>query len=217
MLYSKKTNKLFFDKYAYKVSVTTPLATYFRGKDLDKAQADINYLASKFNASLEGKVQVGQSWSKKYASFDDIIVGTRIIETLNSIGDYTLRIENTTLGIYFNEDDIFDKIIGIHHIQVREISRPENDSIKEFLLSKPKTIIRKEYTHKFKVTIKALWTEEPDFRAWAKKMPKIKTNPGSYKYGGYFYVADAKTLSICRLYLGNKVQKVEEIVCHSEI
>lgn len=217
MLYSKKTNKLFFEKYAYKVSITTPLAPCFRGKNLTKTQDELNFLAHKFNPNLDGKVQVGQSWSKRYASFEDIISGTRIIETLNTIDDFTLRVEGSILGIYFNEEDILDKIVSIRNIEVREVSKPENDSIKDFLLSNPKRIIRKEYTHKFKVAVKALWNEAPDFLEWASKMPKIKLNRSSYKYGGYFYVADAKTLSVCRLYLGNKLSKVEEIVTHSEI
>jgi heme-degrading monooxygenase HmoA len=217
MQYLKKTNKLFFDKYAYKVSITTPVASFFRGKNLNHAEAQITALGSRFSPSLEGKLQVGHSWSKKYASFEDVICGIKIVEVLKKTVGYTLRVEGTTLGIYSNDEEVIDKISSIANLEIREISKPETDLVKTFLLSKPKIIIRKEYTHKYKVTLKSMWEQESDFRQWAEKMPKIKIHAGQYTYGGYIYVADAKTLSICRLYLGNKVQKVEEIVSHSEI
>jgi hypothetical protein len=217
MLLLKKTNKLFFDKYAYKVSITTPLATYFRGKDLSQTEKHLNLLGQKFDLNPNSKVRIGHSWSKKYASVGDIMIAAKLIDQLKLLNEYTLRVEGSILGIYSNNETITETIPSINNIDVREISKPEDDLSKELLLSRPKVIIRKEYTHKYKVTLKPMYGDEEQFRLWSAKIPKVKVNTGTYKYGGYFYVADAKTLSICRLYLGNKVAKVEEIVSRNEI
>lgn len=216
MPFSKKTNKLFFDRYAYKVSILTPVAAFFRGKKLLDTQRSLNELSNKFDSGIEGKIRVGHTWSKKYAGVSDVLVATKIIEILATIDDYTLRVEGSILGVYVNNEELVDKISSINSIILREISKPENVTTKELLLSRPKIIIRKDYTHKYKITLKPL-SDELTFREWAGKMSKIKINSSSYRYGGYIYVADGKTLSICRLYLGNKVVKVEELVSHSEI
>ena len=216
MPFLKKTNKLFFDRYAYKVSILTPVAAFFRGKKLIDTQRSLNELSNKFDSGIEGKIRIGFAWSKKYAGVGDVMVASKIIELLTPIDDYTLRVEGSILGVYVNNEELVDKISSINNITLREISKPENLTTKELLLSRPKIIIRKDYTHKYKITLKPLG-DEPVFREWATKMSKIKINASTYRYGGYIYVADAKTLSICRLYLGNKVVKVEELVSHSEI
>ena len=85
------------------------------------------------------------------------------------------------------------------------------------MLTTPKAIIRKEYTHKYKVTINALWESADNFKAWAVKLPKIKTTGNKYRFGGHFYVADEKTLSLCHIFLADKIRKVEQLVTTTEI
>ena len=38
-----------------------------------------------------------------------------------------------------------------------------------------------------------------------------------YLIGGYFYVADQKTLSLCRIFLGDKIRRVDELRTFEEI
>ena len=47
MLSSKKTNKLFFKKYVYKIAVSTPVASQFRGKNLVLTKLQIAVLEDK--------------------------------------------------------------------------------------------------------------------------------------------------------------------------
>jgi hypothetical protein len=127
-----------------------------------------------------------------------------------------LAISLLELGIYFNEDSTITSLVNLPGAVIREVSKPETLEIRSALLSKPKLIIRKEYSHKYKVTVSPLGDSAGPFKEWAEKLPKIKTTRSRYSYGGHFYVADTKTLSLCRIYLANKIRKVEEIVTQEE-
>jgi hypothetical protein len=213
--YKKTTKKLFFGKFVNKVAVQTSLAGYFRGNKLDKIKLDINIVSRRITDKLQS-VQIGGSWSKKYAKIEDVQIALEIVGILESLTDYTLRVEGWTLSIYSN-DDVIKKVTNIKNIHIEETSQAADDKIKEFLLTTPKAIIRKEYTHKYKVTVNALWDSADSFTTWADKLPKIKTTGNSYKFGGYFYVADEKTLSLCHIFLSDKVRKVEKLVTFEEI
>jgi hypothetical protein len=213
--YKKTTKKLFFGKFVNKVAVQTPLSGYFRGNKLESTKLDIGIVSRRITDKQQS-VQIGGSWSKKYASIDDVRIAREIVTVLESLDDYTVRVEGWSLSIYAN-DDVIKKVTNIKNIHIEETSQAADDKLKEFLLSSPKAIIRKEYTHKYKVTINALWDAADSFTAWADKLPKIKTTGNSYKFGGYFYVADEKTLSLCHIFLSDKVRKVEELVTSEEI
>jgi hypothetical protein len=214
--YKKTTKKLFFGKFVNKVAIQTPLAGYFRGNKLGKIKLDINIVSRRITDKLQS-VQIGGSWSKKYAKIEDVQIALEIVGILESLTDYTLRVESSTLGLYSNDIDFIKKVTSIKDIHIEETSQAADDKVKEFLLSSPKAIIRKEYTHKYKVTVNALWDSADSFTSWADKLPKIKTTGNSYKFGGYFYVADEKTLSLCHIFLSDKVRKVEELVTSEEI
>jgi hypothetical protein len=215
--YKKTTKKLFFGKYVNKVAIRIPVARYFRGNKLEKTGSDIATLNNKFNNRAHQQVQVGGSWSRSYASIKDIQIANEIIAVLKSLSSYAIRVDSSTLGVYSNDIDFINKITAIKDIHIEETSQAADDKIKEFLLTTPKAIIRKEYTHKYKVTVNALWDSASSFTTWADKLPKIKTTRNSYQFGGYFYVADEKTLSLCHIFLSDKVRKVEELVTSEEI
>jgi len=213
---SKKTTKLFFGKYVYKVAVRLPVASTFRGNKLTVIKLELASLKDKFTDGKLNHVQLG-GWNKALASLEDINRGLCLANILESLSSYTLRVEGSTLGLYSNDVDFFYKILSIAGIDVEETSEPADLKTKEFLLATPKAIIRKEYTHKYKVTINALWDSADNFKSWAVKLPKIKTTNNRYKFGGHFYVADEKTLSLCHIFLADKIRKVEQLVTTTEI
>jgi hypothetical protein len=217
-MYQKKTTKLFFNKYVYKVAVRTPLSTLFRGKDLLNTRQQIEILSERFDNKRVSSTNITNGWrSRQQATSTDVFVGLLLLDQLDSLSDFTLRVENSTLGLYCNDLDFILKITSINSIDVEEIAVPETDEVRDFLLSNPKAIIRGEYTHKYKVTITALWESADNFKEWAVKLPKIKTTKNKYKYGGHFYVADEKTLSLCHIFLADKIRKIEQLVTTTEI
>lgn len=219
MWYSRKiTNKLFFKKYVYKVAIRTPLANIFRGNRLGAVKGNLLIVEDSLSRTRNERVSVGGSWSRSLASKDDALTGWKIVEILEDLKDYSLRVESQTLGIYFNDSSFLDKLTETAGIYVEELSEPFDDKSKEFLLTHPGVIFRKEYTHKYKVTLRYLGDDASNFKEWASKYEKIKIIPSNkYSYGGHFYVADDKMLSLCRLYLCDKIAKIEELVTVSEM
>jgi hypothetical protein len=215
-MYSKKTKKLFFDRYLYKVAVRTPLALHFRGNDLESTRRKIDAIRNKMAHHNETETYVGHSWNRTKVSLDTVNRNLATIVLLESHPDCVIRVENTTLSVYSNEESIIDTMADIYKWEVYEVSRPENDKIKDFLLTNPKTILREEFSHKYKVTVNPL-DDSSAFKQWAKNLPKIKVMRNDYHLGGYFYVADLKTLSMCRLFLSDKIRRVDELHTFEEI
>jgi hypothetical protein len=213
---SKKTSKLFFGKYVYKIALRLSVASKFRGNNLKNIRQNLENLKEQFANNKMNRMQLG-NWNKSSVSVEDVFIGMSVADTLETLSSYTLRVEGTTLGLYSNDDDFFHKVLSIPGVYVEETSEPADLKTKEFLLSTPKAIIRKEYTHKYKVTIASLWESAEGFKAWAVKLPKIKTTSNKYQYGGHFYVADEKTLSLCHIFLADKIRKVEQLVTTTEI
>jgi hypothetical protein len=213
---SKKTSKLFFGKYVYKVALRLSVAFKFRGNNLKNIRQELEHLKEQFANSKQARMQSG-SWSRTTFSVEDVFIGIHLSEILETLSSYTLRVEGSTLGLYSNDNDFFHKILSIPGVYIEETSEPIDQKTKTFLLTTPKAIIRKEYTHKYKVTINALWDSADTFKTWAVKLPKIKTTNNKYRYGGHFYVADEKTLSLCHIFLADKIRKIEELVTTTEI
>ena len=210
----KQTSKLFFDKYVNKISITTVLASEFRSKSLVRAEVQIRAIASQIEKSPDGRVHL-KSWYKKHATVSDIIHITKIIALLRSEVDYALRVESDILGIYTNDDSLIDRIYQLG--SVRDLSKPANDRVRAFLLSNPNSIISKKYTHKYRVTVNPLRDASDSFHSWAEKLPSIKLLKRTYRSDGYFYAANEKTLGMCKIFLGNKIRRVDEMFLVSEI
>jgi len=210
----KQTSKLFFDKYVNKISIINVLASEFRSKDIVRAEVQITAIASQIEKSPDGRIQL-RSWRKQYVTVADIMYINKIINILRNEKDYCLRVESNTLGVYTNNDNVID---GIQQLgSVREISKPVDDRVKTFLLSNPNSIISKKYTHKYKVTVNPLRDSSESFHSWAEKIPSIKLLKRTYYAEGYFYAANEKTLGMCKIFLVNKIRRVDEMYLLSEI
>lgn len=159
---------------------------------------------------------IGQSYHRTSVTMADVIRAMVLITVLESIGEYHLRIERG-ISIFSNDESMLDTLEDLYGFLCRETWRPEDDKVKQFLLDNPKAIIRKEYTHKYRVTVNPLGAAADDFKTWAEKLPKINHVSKNYRYGGYFYIADLKTLSMCRLFLGDKIRRIDELRSISEI
>jgi hypothetical protein len=210
----KQTSKLFFDKYVNKISITNVLASEFRSKDIVRAESQIKAIAVQVENSPDGRIQI-RSWRKQYVNVSDIMYVIKIIDILRNETEYCLRVEGSILGIYTNKDTIIDSVYQLG--SVREISKPVNNQVKEFLLANPYSIISKEYTHKYKVTVNPLRDSSESFHSWAEKIPSIKLLKRTYYGEGYFYAANEKTLGMCKIFLGNKIRRVDEMYLLSEI
>lgn len=214
----KTTKKLFFNKYLNKVAIHTPLARFFRGNNLKTLEAQLIIFEDKLSKAKGARVNISPYHNRSLAGADDLSIAYKLMLLLTELKDYSVRVESDTLGVYFNQPEYIDKFTSIDKIDIEEVSEPDSEEQAKYLLENPDVIFRKDYTHKYKVTVKPLWNDSEDFRIWASKYDKIQLMPANqYKFGGHFYVADDKMLSLCRLYLANKLTKVEKLVTLAEI
>ena len=215
----KKTKKLFYDKYLYKICVFTPLSTHFRGKDIKGTQCALRVILDEMEYRGETERITGSRWNSKKITIQDVRRDLALSILAQGLDSFHFRVEGGTLSFYTNDETALDTVIALYdgNWSIREICKPESDKIKEFLLANPKQIIRPEYSHKYKVTVNGL--DDPEsFKDWAAKLPKLKVMPrNNYRVGGYFYVADQKTLSLCRIFLGDKIRRVDELRTLEEI
>lgn len=212
----KKTKHLFYDKYVNKISVRTPLAGDFRIKELDKLKIKFDQYYRLVINSKNGFIDVG-NWYTRRITFDDVTTATSLLDLLNSEKDFAVRIEKNTMDIYSNNDLFIERIRNIDNTVVREIIKPRDQTIKRFLLANPNSIICKNYTHKFRVTVNPLGNNSQSFHEWAEKIPKIKLLKRIYKTEGYFYAADEKVLSLCRLFLESRIRRIDVMITEEEI
>jgi hypothetical protein len=217
MKLSKKTNKLFYDRYANKISIYYELAEDFRNASLDQLRNKFRVYAEMLENSKGESLKLGR-WNQRTLTHVTLFTGTDLISVLESTVDYSVRVEGGVLSFYSNDDNIIKNISKIPTVKVKYIIMPANKKIKEFLLNNPRKIISKKYTHKFKVTVNPLKDQEESFREWAKKLPKIKISTKSLRGSdGYFYVKDEKTLGLCRLFLSNRIRRIDELTREDEI
>jgi hypothetical protein len=217
MKYCKQTKKLFFGKYVHKIAVRISVASLFRGNNLQNTKLELDRFIANINPRTNRTTGVhGLYWMRNGVSIDELLLARQLATLLEDFEDFSMRVEGPTLGLYSNDDDLITKVSSVGSLYIEEVSSPETDDIKQFLLSTPKAIIRSTYTHKYKVTVAALGNNAITFVEWANKVPKVKVASKKFKYGGYFYVADQKTLSMCNIFLGDKIRKVEELVTGSE-
>ena len=217
MLLISKTEKLFFNKYTHKLAVHTPLAGYFRSKKFKETQLLINELSEKFDMLKVSRIKVNK-FRGDSISVRELFTAQRLLDVLRASNeDYHLRVESDHLGIYTSSSEFLDSIFKIKDIQLVELSRPEDEQSAKLLLEGHNLIIKKSYEYKYKVAVKALYNDGEAFVKWASTMNNIKTSSSrSYKWGGNFYVKDDKTLTVCRLYLGDKIIKINEFVTKDE-
>lgn len=213
----KNTEKLFFNKYTCKVSLITPVASVFRMKTLGLIKAQISLYQEELKDPKRQYISI-RSYYTKHINRDDLVTATEVISVLEDADDYAVRVEGSTLGVFVNDESFITRICNISGINLLETVVPKDQKIKEFLIANPRAVIRDEYTHKYKVYTKGMWDSAVGFKAWAAKMPKVKlVDSNSYRFDAFFYVQDDRAMTMCRLYLNDKIRKVEEIFTDSEI
>lgn len=218
-LRNKQTKKLFYDKFVYKVTVVTALAENFRGNDIPATSHYLQHVYEKMVEKNETEKSWGSRWNIKTIKLHQVQRDITFSHLISSLDSYHVRVEGNHLSVYTNDLDFLENTKKLYDepYALREMWLPENDKIKDFLLSNPKKIIRPEYSHKYKVTVNSIPDIE-SFKQWASKLPKLKVmSRNNYTIGGYFYVADEKTLSLCRIFLGDRIRRVDEILLENEI
>lgn len=216
----KKTNKLFWDKYAYKLGVYNSGTHIFRNKRLDNARAVIDQLEfqQKNGDALNFKLH---RWSERKQDitqndFEDLKI---LVNAFQDDEDYMLRCEGSRLGIYSNNQPWLKKLAKKLH-DVPWYWEPNVPT-----LEKNTIYLDKESDFEFKINLNGVadtslaeyCIKNPDkIRAGASLVKDIR-NQRNLK-GKYLYVKNESILTIVRLFLqSDNIMRVDRLVYQPSI
>lgn len=164
---------------------------------------DVNYTSSYFNSEIV----------RRYKKIEEI-------ETVLNLykNECKIRRENSRVYCYTNNKELISILCNILNDTASVILfQPKTEQIKSYLLSTTKKIVTNNNQYQYKVSVAPLKDMNSKFYSWAEKLPKIKLSNRSMRFGGYFYVEDSNTLTMCNLFLGGSVKRIDEIVSEDDI
>jgi len=206
LLPTKKTNKLFLDKYRYKIVLISKLATTFRGRDIEDAAEKIAHW--KENKTFPGWVYNGVA--------SDLDRAHNIVKAFQKVSDYKLMVSSPFLTFYTDKFDDFKQVSKELFDYIKYISMPQDTTP---VLEK-NTVYLKRINYDFKITLTQRVPNNESFFKWCTGNDKIRmprrcrdhVRRGWRSGDSYFYVKDAKTLSMVQMFLGSNIQRIDRVV-----
>lgn len=207
LLSTKKTNKLFLDKYRYKIVLVTKFAPIFRNKDINGIINKVLYWKSvdKFPPYI---------WDGHKSDYDIALLIGRTFEAVNS--EYKVMVSSPFISFYTDDYDEFYSVSKNLRNQIKYVSIPSETTP---VLEK-NTVYLKRINYDYKVTISNRIDNNESFFNWCRDNDKIRMPERcqrhikrGYKVGdSYFYVKDAKSLSMVQMFIGSNIQRIDHVI-----
>lgn len=199
----KYSNKLFRNKYKYKVVFTSGVAGWFRGSDASQIQ---KYYDEK-----------NQYYFARQASPNDKKHALTIAQLLMQVEDWHARVETPFVSIYLNDEQHLESVVKACKNKVKYIEIPDPNS--QDLLSEG-TVLVKNLNYKFKVSVGVSNQNHSNFVQWCENNSKIRMpkrakrdlSKDGNNGGGFFYVKDEKSLTLVKMFLGRTITKIETVI-----
>ncbi len=187
----KRTKKLFFDKYQYKIVLVCNHSGLFRTKNYSQIM-------------------------KKLKERSDSFYEQEVLKFIDSVSNFILRVESPFISFYTNDISDVKKLTDINPSKVKYISLPEN--LSEEL--EPKTLYLKNINYDYKITLKNYVETHNNFLGWAENNPKVRMSEScrkaletdGYSNNSYFYAKDYKTLTMIQIFIGPYISRIDKIV-----
>lgn len=205
----KETTTLFSGKYNYKIVLVCPAAGWFRGKKYDFTQTKLDEIESH---------QIGGKWSK-IRNQEDLNYSYKVLYHLRNFNDveYDTRVESPFINLYTNNASYIEKLAAIDGSRVKFVCLP-NKNIQKL---DPGKVVVKTLDYDYKVYLATMKNKDnTSFLNWIKDNNKVRVTKRCIKdlsqrvsWGGsYFYVKDAKTLTMVKMFLGSDISRIEEVI-----
>ena len=203
----KITNKLFHNKYNYKIVVVCAGSSMFRLNSLEAVDKKLKQVVVDSNLVTRSNSKIRTQEELDYAQ--------QLHTQLLKLKDYHIRVETPWISIYTNNLQDIDAIANISNDAVKYISEPTVDSGLE-----ERTVVLPKINHDYRVTLGATKQEHSTFVSWAENTAKLKLTKSCKKdllrdrsWGGtYFYVSGDKNLLVSKMHLGGCISKIERII-----
>lgn len=226
LLKKRKSNRLYFDQYAYKLQFFHKSCVLYRANTIGTAREKLTYLGDLLSNGVKGTLDIPTrklfGVPLRLESNREIDQAHVILNYLESRKDYKLRIEYPFMSVFSNDRDWLEEIVDKANLDA-ELWSPPKKAIPSLLNNPEITVVPSEPEYKLKVWVKTQTGEVPSsFVDWAVKNPdKIKMRPKwvfdrPYLKSGYFYARDEKILEIINL-MGIATRRVERLVYINDI
>jgi hypothetical protein len=205
----KKTKRLFFKKWAYKITARIERAGHIKRYNL--------------------------SWYRDHNLDPNIVKLKGELEDLSQKYEFQTRCEGERFSFFTNNIDFLNIIKNKFTNKIIEITEPENDAVLSLLKSNINVVVCEKLpkkTQRYKIYLNGKYSIPADlavnFTTWAEKYQSkisipyglkyvLKSNRDFRPFGNYFYTSDDKMLSMALMFLGKHVQYTEKYVLKSEL
>lgn len=227
---TKKTNKLFYGEYPYKIVTVVKHAARLRNWKLpeliawcqDPTSNVQTYIGSYYGWSKPKQVTVEEK--------ADLLKYCMILSRY-PLKDLKTRIESGALTLFVKDKLTYTSMLHDLRDYVIEQWEPENELVLAALIDNKKTVLCNEYPHgkyRYKVTLKpAKGQAGVNFLEWIDNYSaeKVYMPKGSRKYleenhpyyDPYLYVTDEKMLMLINFASSGNVRRCEEFILRSSI
>lgn len=193
-------------KYKYKVVLVCPVASWFRGNNLE-------FVVSKL-AELDAGVN-HPAWLKLKGP-EDKEYCHKLYRMMRDTVGYELRIEHPFINFYTDTPAHVEKLAAIDEYRVKYVSMPNKANP---ALEAGKVLVKK-LDFDYKVHMGRTRQDYKNFVAWAEnndklRLPKrIKTDLSKSRSwgGGFFYVKGEQTLTLVKVFVGSDINKIESVI-----
>lgn len=231
-LVPKKTCKLFYKEYAYKVCTRVRWAYYLRTWSLTQLIAWCQD-GSGANPDSAGRSLYHLQYTNNKPTQQDREELLKFCILLNKFAnnECKFRFERSNCSIFVKDKILYGQLALELQEYVVELWEPENDQVLEALLSNKKTIICNEYPYgiyRYKVTLGTSSKRDgASLLEWIDRYPadKVLVSKGSRKYlaenhpyyDPWVYVADEKMIMMLNFATSGSVRRCEEFVLRSSL
>lgn len=210
MILYRKTTKLFYEKYQYKITLVFFGASAFRQSDADKILNYLNYHTDRCDQAVTQ--HVWQSTPRADTQRDNIKTAMQVLNHLTTMKDFKVRVEGNWLSIYSNN---IEDISQLKNIDIRSV-----ESIFEPTVALTPDTVVSSLPYDYKVFISPT-TTNIGFVKWAESNVNVRltrTSNISLSYNHdscrrtYCYIKGDNTLLMAKIHLGSTIQKIYRII-----
>lgn len=215
-----KTQKLFYGKWPYKVSIQ------FRGAHLIRCYGT-DVLIRRFDDPNDNFGYHGF----KQCDLDELERCTRLIHKLKNISNIKYRYEGNTVTVFTDTTEVFDKIRGMFFSNIKIVWEPNDVSEVDYLKDNINNVIVEFLPHKrykYKVILKysiPARIKESLIKWIGNNQSTVKTSKSTIQFlksmtyiqSPFIYIEDSKTLTLLQLIVGDQIKKTEKFILRTDI
>lgn len=211
-----ETERLFYDKYMYKVCMYLPIASIFREKRYDVTRSTLDDLYQQLET--EGQIFWKRGWRLTMPLDIEVLKDAQQLYSLLTSHDYEsykLRVEQSQLCYYTNDIKNVESLLVNFTKRITSVHMPNENTINDL---KPNVII-KDSEWEYKVTVGpkvdpslAVWFENNKDKVKAGKTFIESIRNGHYLRGFYFYAKNEKVLQLINIVMAGNIVRVDKFI-----